>query len=178
MICSPEVSTPSLGRIVVVDDDPELGEELKEDFTDEGFVAEHLDTPAARDAMPSQGAECSYVLDIDMGPGHMSYGFEALKELKRESPRTFVCIYSSHLVTHPENVRRAHRLGADLVLTKSHDRRADVKSIARAIELSKVEHDLEDLPIPPPRRSGTIRVNLTFTGKSTPIPEEDPWSNL
>ena len=28
---------------------------------------------------------------------------------------------------------------------------------------------------PPPRRSGTIRVKLTYKGRSTPIPDEDPW---
>ena len=32
------------------------------------------------------------------------------------------------------------------------------------------------IAIPPPRSSGTIRVKLKYTGRSKPIPIEDPWA--
>lgn len=32
------------------------------------------------------------------------------------------------------------------------------------------------IEIPPPRRSGTIRVKLEYKGRSKPIPIDDPWA--
>ncbi len=48
--------------------------------------------------------------------------------------------------------------------------------------LTFLDYDEEDLlnwdvaiTPPPPRRSGTIRVRLTYKGRSKPMPVENPW---
>lgn len=54
---------------------------------------------------------------------------------------------------------------------------------AQQIRLPFPSYDEEDIlnwdvamVTPPPRPSGTIRVKLKYTGRSKPIPVEDPWA--
>ncbi len=73
------------------------------------------------------------------------------------------------------------RKGATIHLMKTpkHTNTSNDKQTQRLAFPTYNEEDILDwdaaITMPPPRRSGTIRVKLIYKGRSKPIPVENPW---
>ena len=103
-------------RILIVDDEPEICECLKDFFQGKGFsVLMAFSGEAALQQLSQQRVEV-ILLDVKL-PG--LHGLEVLKRIKQMIPEAKVVMVSG--LTYPELRRRARRYGACAYVTKPFD---------------------------------------------------------
>jgi DNA-binding NtrC family response regulator len=114
-------------RVMVLDDEPIVGERLKEALEKEGFEVEvFTESPAAIERL-AQGAFHVLVTDMKMrGPS----GLDVLRLLKEQGAATRVIVITGYATI--EKNREAQILGADHFIAKPFKMKEIVKLVEKA----------------------------------------------
>jgi two-component system alkaline phosphatase synthesis response regulator PhoP len=128
----------SVARILVVEDEPNVAETLRERLQHAGFEVVHAATAArARTAIAAEPVQL-VLLDVGLPDGN---GFDLAPQLRAAAPRAAIIFLTAH--GNPEDRVRGLELGADDYLTKPFHFRELLLRIQNCLKRAQ---DLADLP--------------------------------
>ena len=96
-------------RILIIDDDLELCEELSDSLRSEGYLVEHIQDPIKAEGLMRGGSYDAFLLDYKMP---LLSGIDLLKKLKKDNVRRQILIISGK--PHVEVVLKEENL-SDMV---------------------------------------------------------------
>jgi len=124
---NPESVDPSQRRILVVDDNRDLGENIVEILDEHGYLADLFDDPRRAVLAFVPGRYSMALLDLRMP---WMDGVELFRELRRHDPELAAVAFTAY--AHDDRVRAALREGVVQVLPKP----VDTDSLLAAVALA------------------------------------------
>jgi ActR/RegA family two-component response regulator len=165
---------PAVG---VMENDVEVREKIEEALLLWACKPQTLNSVAEALAFASVGGNGFMIVDLDMGQGRGTEGLEVIERVKKLRPGIHICLYSQH--ANSVFADRAQQVGANIVLPKSLNIPADMETIMASFghaQAAEYGQDFDEpIEVVETDKRHTLRVKLTYRGRSVPIPEEDPW---
>ncbi|HEX3598465.1 MAG TPA: response regulator [Polyangiaceae bacterium] len=157
----------SPGRVLVVEDDREMGESLIKLLSGEHLEAEHV--TSARSALEALTREEFGCMILDLGlPDMDGLGLLETIESRPDAHKPPVVVYTARALTN-EETRRIEAYVEAVVLKDSHSERRLLDEIRLFIR--HVEHGLPETP--PSRRSEHPLANVSLSGKKILVADDD-----